>query len=64
MDSSIKKRISDRIYRIIWIERPSAQEHIAAGEENPINPVNPVKKEIKDRIHLIPSVLVGKKYYG
>jgi hypothetical protein len=41
MDSN-KKRISDRIYRIIRIERPSAEGRLAAGEKNPINPVNPV----------------------
>ena len=40
---SIEKNISDRIYRIIWIEGPSAQEYLAAGEKNPINPVDPVK---------------------
>ena len=38
---SIKKRISDRIYRIIWIEGPSAQKYLAAGEKNLINPVKP-----------------------
>ena len=41
---SIKKNISDRIYRIIQIEGPSAQEYLAAGEKNPIYPVNPVQK--------------------
>jgi len=43
MDSR-KKRISDRIYRIIQIEGPSAEGYLAAGEKNPINPVNPVQK--------------------
>jgi hypothetical protein len=38
------KIILDRIYRIIWIVGPSAQGYLAAGEKNPINPVNPVKK--------------------
>ena len=32
MDSN-KKRISDRIYRIIRIEGPTAKEHLAAGEK-------------------------------
>jgi hypothetical protein len=32
----------DRINRITKIERPSAEGHFAAGEKNPINPVNPV----------------------
>jgi len=36
--------ISDRIYRIIWIERPSAYGYVAVGEKNLLNPVNPVKK--------------------
>jgi len=42
MDSNYKK-ILDRIYRIVWIKGPSAGGiwH-AAGEKNPINPVNPV----------------------
>jgi hypothetical protein len=38
---SIKINISDRIYRITWIEGPTVQEYLAAGEKNPINPVNP-----------------------
>ena len=42
---SILKNISDRIYRIIWIEGPSAYKYLAAGEKNPISPVNPVKKK-------------------
>jgi len=42
MDSS-KITISDRIYRIIEIEGPSALGYLAAGEKNPINPVNPVQ---------------------
>jgi hypothetical protein len=29
-----KKRISDRIYRIIQIEGPSAKGYLAAGEKN------------------------------
>ena len=37
------KIILDRIHRIFWIVGPSAQEYLAAGEKNPINPVNPVK---------------------
>jgi len=37
------KIILDRIYRIIWIVGPSTQGYLAAGEKNPINPVNPVK---------------------
>jgi hypothetical protein len=40
----LKKRISDRIIRILQIEGPSAWGHLAAGEKNPINPVNPVQK--------------------
>jgi len=40
---SIKKRISDRIYKIIQIEGPSAKWYLAAGEKNPIDPVNPVQ---------------------
>jgi hypothetical protein len=47
---SIQKNISDRIYRIIWIEGPSASEYLTAGEKNPIIPVNPVKK-INRRSH-------------
>ena len=43
MDLS-KKRISDGIYRIIQIEGPSALGYLAAGEKNPLNPVNPVQK--------------------
>ena len=43
MDSHNKK-ISDRIYRIDWIERTSAKGiSPAAGGKNPINPVNPVE---------------------
>jgi hypothetical protein len=42
---SILKNISDRIYRIIWIEGPSAYKYLAVGEKNPISPVNPVKKK-------------------
>ena len=41
---SIKKRISDRIYRILQIYGPSAKGYPAAGEKNPVNPVNPVQK--------------------
>jgi hypothetical protein len=44
MDSIKKIRISDRIYRIIQIEGPSAKGYLAAGEKNPDNPVNPVQK--------------------
>jgi len=32
----------DRINRIVRIERPSAERPLAAGEKNPVNPVNPV----------------------
>ena len=39
---NFKKQL-DRINRIIRIERPSAEGPLAAGEKNPINPVNPVK---------------------
>jgi hypothetical protein len=42
---SLKKRISDRIIRILQIEGLSAWGHLAAGEKNPINPVNPVSKK-------------------
>jgi hypothetical protein len=59
MDSR-KKRISDRIHRIIQIEGPSAKGYLAAGEKNSINPVNPVQKEIKNRIHSTLSALEGK----
>jgi hypothetical protein len=30
---SISKNILDRIYRIIWIEGPSAQKYLAGGEK-------------------------------
>jgi hypothetical protein len=30
------KKISDRIYRIVWIERPSAEEHIARRKREKI----------------------------
>jgi len=60
MDSNLKK-ISDRIYRIIWIEGPSVLGYPAVGEKNPINSVNPVKKKAKDRIHSTLRVLVGEK---
>jgi len=30
------------IYGIVWIEGLSAEGHLAIGEKNPINPVNPV----------------------
>jgi hypothetical protein len=33
---SIKKRISDRIYRNIQIEGPSAKGYLAAGEKIPL----------------------------
>ena len=32
----------DRINKIVRIERPSAEGPLAAGEKNPVNPVNPV----------------------
>ena len=35
----IFKKQLDRIVRIEW---PSAERHLAAGEKNPVNPVNPV----------------------
>jgi hypothetical protein len=38
----IFKNKLDRINRIIRIERPSAEGRLAAGEKNPIDPVNPV----------------------
>jgi hypothetical protein len=38
----IFKKQLDRINRIVRIERPSAERHLAAGEKNPVNPVNPV----------------------
>ena len=58
---SILKNISDRIYRIIWIEGPSAYKYLAAGEKNPISPINPVKKK-KLKIESIqhPESLWGK----
>jgi hypothetical protein len=44
MDSIKRKRMSDRIYRIIKIKVPLASGYLAAGEKNPIDPVNPVQK--------------------
>jgi len=38
----IFKKQLDRINRIVRIERPSTEEPLAAGEKNPVNPVNPV----------------------
>ena len=38
----ILKKQLDRINRIIRIERPSTGGPLAAGEKNPVNPVNPV----------------------
>ena len=38
----IFKKQLDRINRIVRIERPSAARHLAAGEKNPVNLVNPV----------------------
>ena len=38
----IFKKQLDRINRIVRIERPSAEGPLAAGEKNPVNPVNPV----------------------
>jgi len=59
---------------IIWIERPSAYRYVAVGKKNLLNPVNPacpmksfypissgLKKENKDRIQSLLSVLVEKK---
>jgi hypothetical protein len=43
------------------MEGPSASEYLAAGEKNPIIPVNPIKKKIEDRIHSLLSVLMEKK---
>ena len=76
MDSS-KKRISDRIYRINWIVGPSAKGYLTAGEKifTPLNFEEQrsvfnqgyqsckscQKKETKDRIHSILSVLEGKQ---
>ena len=61
MDSNYKS-ISDRIYKIIRIEMPSAQEHLAAGEKHSFNPVNPVKKK-KLRCSLV-SVCLGGNFSG
>jgi hypothetical protein len=41
MDSYLYKQL-DKINKIIRIERPSTEGPLAAGEKNPINPVNPV----------------------
>ena len=49
------------IYRIIWIEGPSALEVLAAGEKNPFNPVNPVKKRIKKSNPFITQCPYGEK---
>jgi len=38
----IFKKQLDRINRIVRIERPSAEGPLAVGENNPVNPVNPV----------------------
>jgi len=38
----IFKKQLDRINRIVMIERPSTEGPLAAGEKNPVNPVNPV----------------------
>ena len=46
MESINMKIISDRIYRISQKKGPSAQGHLAAGEKNPINPVNLVYKKL------------------
>jgi hypothetical protein len=35
----------DRINKIVRIERPPAEETLAAGEKNPVNPVNLVKRK-------------------
>jgi hypothetical protein len=58
MDSIKRKRMSDRIYRIIKIKVPLASGYLAAGEKNHINHVS--KKEIKNRIHSILSALMGE----
>ena len=42
-DQFFKKQL-DRINRITGIKQPSAEEPRATGEKNPINLVNPVKK--------------------
>jgi hypothetical protein len=41
MDSDVIKKL-DRINRIIRIIRPSAERLLAAGEKNPVYPVDPV----------------------
>jgi hypothetical protein len=46
----LKKGISDRIYRIIKKYGPSAKGS-SPQAKNLINPVNPVQKEVKNRIH-------------
>jgi len=38
----IFKKQLDRINRIVRIKRPSVEGPLAAGEKNPVNPVNPV----------------------
>jgi hypothetical protein len=41
MDSDVIEKKLDRINRIIRIIRPSAERPIAAGEKNPVYPVDP-----------------------
>ena len=48
-----QKNISDRIYRIIRIEGPSALGYLAAGEKNPINPVKKKKLKIESIQHSV-----------
>jgi hypothetical protein len=43
----------DRINRIVRIERPSAEGPLAAGEKNPVNPVDPACP--MESFYLIPS---------
>ena len=53
------KKNTDRIYRINWIEGPSAYGNLAAGEKNLINPVYPVQKKRK-----IESIQPSVSYWG
>jgi len=65
MDSNCKK-VLDRIYRIDWIEGPSAGGHLACRrrKKSPSSCKSCLEKEINNRIHSTPSVFVVKKYYG
>jgi hypothetical protein len=52
----------DRINRIIWIIRPSAERPLAAGEKIPDNPVTPVYIKII-KIESIPHLFIYLKFH-